>query len=95
MVFGGIVEKVMQSPKSEIYTDVEMRGVTGHGYFTPINFGPYNSKYARVFFVGIPSEGQHAEKLMKSQLVSKEQLTKLEKFNKIDEYDNNKTSKIV
>ena len=44
LVFGDIIETVMQSPE-KIYTDVKIRGVTGHGYFTTDNFGPYNPKY--------------------------------------------------
>ena len=48
----------MQSPKSQIFTDVEIRGVKGHRYYTPTNFDPNNPKY-KGFFVGIFTKEQN------------------------------------
>ena len=73
----------MQSPESQIYTDVKIRGVKGHGYYTPTNFGPDNPKY-KGFFVGIHTEGQHAGRLLKAQPVYSDQLKKLRLFHIID-----------
>jgi hypothetical protein len=69
LFFGDTVERIMQSPKSQIYSDVKIRAVKGHGYYTPTNFGPDNPRY-QGFFVGIDTEGPNFGKLLKAQQVS-------------------------
>jgi len=73
----------MKCPIFEIYPDVTIRGVKGHGYFTRTNYGPDNPRY-KGFFVGILAEGPNAGRLIKAQPVGEKQLQNLQQFHIID-----------
>jgi hypothetical protein len=61
--FGDIIEEILKDPTTEPYSDVSMRGIKGHGYYTE-NYGESG------FFVGIHTEGEFAGQITKAQPVS-------------------------
>jgi hypothetical protein len=75
--FGDIVEKILEDPNTEVFPDISMRGITGHGY--------YSEDYGEPgFFVGIHNEGDFTGQIKKAQPISDEQLKILQEQNKID-----------
>lgn len=80
--FGNTVQTIMQSPDTQVYPEVEIRGVKGHGYFTRTNFGPDNPRYAG-FFISVHTEGKMSDRLLKAQPINYNQLKKLKQFNKL------------
>ena len=75
--FGDTVKTILEDPNTEIFTDISMRGITGHGY--------YNEDYGESgFFVGIHNEGNFTGEIKKAQPISEAQLKVLQEKNKID-----------
>ncbi|MGK0448860.1 MAG: hypothetical protein ACJA2M_002661 [Polaribacter sp.] len=75
--FGDTVEKILEDPNTEVFPDISMRGIAGHGY--------YNEDYAESgFFVGIHNEGDFTGQIIKAQPISEAQLKVLQEKNKID-----------
>lgn len=75
--FGEIVEEILKDTTTELYPDVSLRGIKGHGYYTK-NYGESG------FFVGIHTEGEFAGQIKKAQPISDRQLDQLRELNIID-----------
>jgi hypothetical protein len=75
--FGDIIEEILKDPTTEPYSDVSMRGIKGHGYYTE-NYGESG------FFVGIHTEGEFAGQSKKAQPLTPEQLENLRTLNSIN-----------
>ncbi len=57
--FGDILEKILEDPNIELFPDVSMRGIRGHGY--------YSEDYSESgFFVGIHNEGEFTGQIKKA-----------------------------
>jgi hypothetical protein len=75
--FGDILEEILEDPNTEIFPDISMRGIKGHGF--------YNENYSEYgFFVGIHNEVEFTKQIKKAQSVTPEQLQILRKLKKID-----------
>ena len=70
--FTDVVEDILQSPESEFFPEVTMRGIKGRGYFNK-NYGDGEG-----FFVGINDEGEFKGQVKKAQSVSPKQYRILE-----------------
>jgi len=69
------IESILSNPKSDVYTDVSIRGIQGRIYHCPDT--------NRI--VGIHTEGEFEGQIMKAQPVSDPQLDFLRELNKFDE----------
>jgi hypothetical protein len=75
--FGYTLEKILEDPSTQVFPDIRMRGITGHGY--------YNGNYGKSgFFIGIHNEGDFTGQIKKAQPITEAQLKILEEKNKID-----------
>lgn len=84
LYFCGIINAIIKDPKSEIFEQIDMRGIDARAYYTPNNYGPDNPKY-KGFVIGVAKNGEHAGRLLKAQPMTDKQLTKLRKFKIIND----------
>ena len=75
--FTDILEEILKDSNTEPFSDVSIRGIKSHGYYTE-EYGESG------FFVGIHKEGEFTGQIKKAQPISDKQLKTLQEENKID-----------
>ncbi len=75
--FADTLEKILQDPKTQVFPNINIRGKKGQDYFTD-DYGPSG------FFIGIMTEGEFADQIIKAQPVGDKQLKILQELNKMD-----------
>lgn len=77
---GNKIEEILQSPDTKIFSNITMRGIPGHGYFT----SNYIYKDNVGFFIGITTDNEFDNIIIKAQPITTRQFKMLETLNKID-----------